>query len=300
MEERQTQIVEGAGLEESRVNREFIDFLQKWSSPVLFVLAALFLGWWLWTRHVEKQAERRGDAFRELDALRVAGNASPDSLRGIAEEYSDVKGVPEQARLAAADEYMRAVRRGIFPGSELNPDGTLQFEDDAMSEDDRVRFLGEARALYAEVETSARKQGMDLLRFNALSGLAAVAESTGDAEVAREYLEDLASAADAASFDLIAEGARRRLASLGGGVVATPTLYAVADLPPDPDAPPPPPEVTDDGAAADGASTEEPAQAGDATNPEGEEGAEGGSGDEPAPTDPAASDDPPADPNGGG
>ena len=38
MDERQTQIRQGAGLEESRINTEFLDFLNKWSSPVLIVI----------------------------------------------------------------------------------------------------------------------------------------------------------------------------------------------------------------------------------------------------------------------
>ena len=44
MEERQTQIREGAGLEESKLNVEFIDWLQRWSTPILLLVAGAALG----------------------------------------------------------------------------------------------------------------------------------------------------------------------------------------------------------------------------------------------------------------
>lgn len=256
MDDRQTKIEVGAGLQESRLNQDFLDFLRKWSSPVLFTLAGVSLAWWLWTRHVEQRAEHRGDAFRELDTLRLAANPSPESLLGIAEDYDDVRGVPEQAWLAAADEYMRAVRRGVFPGSELNPDGTPQSEADLLTDEDRDRFLGTARELYQRAADATDGTGMELLHLSALSGLAAVDEARGNADGARAHLGALIALAEAKGFPQLAGAARVRVSALDADLPA-PRVYSQAELPkpPEPEASTPTPE-------------QEPAASGDAVPPD--------------------------------
>ena len=40
LDRRTRQITEGAGLEESRLNQDFVEFLKKWSTPLLLVIVA--------------------------------------------------------------------------------------------------------------------------------------------------------------------------------------------------------------------------------------------------------------------
>ena len=63
MDERQTQIRQGAGLEESRINTEFLDFLNKWSSPVLIVIGLIGLGWFGLNYLERSKQSRMNNAF---------------------------------------------------------------------------------------------------------------------------------------------------------------------------------------------------------------------------------------------
>ena len=68
MDDRQTEIRAGAGLEDSRINKEFIDFLNKWSSPVIMVFAVAALVWaglrWMEQKKLEKK-------YTALDSISI-------------------------------------------------------------------------------------------------------------------------------------------------------------------------------------------------------------------------------------
>ena len=80
MDDRQTQIRQGEGLSESRVNQDFIDFLNKWSSPVLLVLAVAALTWAGLQWMEKKKIEKVNNAFADLEAATAGNNPSPASL----------------------------------------------------------------------------------------------------------------------------------------------------------------------------------------------------------------------------
>lgn len=196
------QIKEGAGLEDSRINQEFVDFIRKWSTPVLLIAALIALGYFWKNKREEARQAHVDRAFQELNASTESGSPSPDALRRIAQDYKNVPGVHAMALRDAADEYLRAVQRGVKPGSPINPQtGEYENPDDVLSDEDRARFLSEAETLYKQVfSETENKPGMAIHTLTALYGLAAVSESRGDAEAARNMLDRAASLAEKHGF----------------------------------------------------------------------------------------------------
>lgn len=243
MDQRQTQIREGAGLEESRLNVEFIDLLRKWSSPVLMVAAVLAFGYWGWQKYQEVQLNKLNTAFSQLEAAGAGNDPSPDSLKGVASEYGTVRAVGTLARLQAADVYLRAVRLGVKVGAQPQFDASGQAEikpEDLLTDEDRVRYLGDAESLYQQVVTDTQaKPGMNALHtIDAYYGLAAIAESRGDMAQAKAQYEKVIASAQKAGLEAQAVVAKSRIDGLEA-LKTVPKVYNAADLP-KPPAPPAP------------------------------------------------------------
>src|SRR5262249_19526881 len=79
-EERQTQIREGAGLEESKLNVEFIDWLQKWSTPILLLIALTALGILGYKKWEKAKLDEVDRGFGELTAAADIPAPNPESL----------------------------------------------------------------------------------------------------------------------------------------------------------------------------------------------------------------------------
>ena len=243
LEERQTQIRERAGLEESRLNTEFVDFLRKWSTPFLLVVA-LIAGIYAVRQHLRRAEEARlAEAFAQLEGSVTAGN--PDALRRIAEDFDSVRAVGALARLAAADIYMEAVVRGVRPGTETIP-GVEPKPEDVLTPEDRARYLDDARALYDRVLADAgNDQGKVLHAVSALFGLAAVAESQGELDAARGHYERVRTLTSGTGFDAHATVAQSRIESLDRltNLPELPSRTTFAPLPGSVPPVAPPPEV---------------------------------------------------------
>lgn len=237
------ELKEGAGLEESRINQDLVDFLRRWSSPVLLVLAAISLGYFFWTKQQEARLARVDEAFQQFNQSTNAGAVSPDVLKRIAEDFDDVEGVHLLATLYAADQYLRAVRRGVTPGAELSAAGEPVNEEDMLSDEEGSRFLEEAESLYRRVfDRTQSKPAMAIHQLSALYGLAAVAESRGDLDRAKNVLDQAETLAGKQGFlehVQITSMRKDRLASLAEPVI----LYDKADLPVIPALVPPEPEL---------------------------------------------------------
>jgi hypothetical protein len=189
-ERRDLQIRERAGLEESLINQDFKDFLQRWGGPVLTCVAVLALGYFGYTKWQQRKQAATGSAFTALNQQLESENPSPDNLLAVALDHASTPGVAAAARLAAADAYLNIVRRGIMPGASLNPDGTLADPADALSADDREKNLSLAAENYKWVlENAANDPAKALDSIGALYGLAAVAESRGAMDEAKGYYE---------------------------------------------------------------------------------------------------------------
>ncbi|GJQ30983.1 MAG: hypothetical protein HBSAPP03_28670 [Phycisphaerae bacterium] len=231
MDERQTQIRERAGLEESRLNVEFIDWLRKWGSPLLLVAALAAGAVWAKEKYGKTTRDKADGAFLAFEQARGTGqNVSPDSLVAVANEYGGTRAVGELARLEAADAYLDGVRRGLKVGAvmktgpEAKP-GELENPDDVLTAQDRADYLARAGELYQAVLTASDgKPERMLLALNALYGLAAVAEGRGEFDAARAWYEKIAARTEGTTFDAHAKVAKKRIAGLDG-------LKALAPLP---------------------------------------------------------------------
>jgi hypothetical protein len=230
MDERQQQIREGAGLEESRLNQEFIDFLQKWSMPLLVIAAIAAVGYAGWGKVKAARQEKVNAAFREFEAASQGDSPSPETLRRIADDFDGIRGVGSLARLAAADAYLRTVRSGVRPGTQLNDDGTLKSPEDALSPQDAASALDQAKALYQRTyDETASDSTRVLVTIHALYGLASVAESKKDFGAARSSYETLARLAEGTPYAAHGLIAKKRSANVDRLAADVP-IYGSYDL----------------------------------------------------------------------
>jgi len=278
MDERQTQITEGAGLEESRINKEFIDLLQKWSTPVL-LLILLVAGAYAGVKWLENRQQTQLDAafvaFRDAEM-----EGRPEALLDVAREHGGAGSVGIVARLAAADLRLDAYHQRVRPGTRG------QSEEDRLSEAEALELLDQAGETYAEVhERASGKDGLELLAISGRWGVAAVELSRRDFDAARAALEDVQSLATEHGYADLADRAARTIESIPA-LRDQPELVATAPEPPadQPSRPvigaePPvgpseglPETATDEDASGD-AGSDDAGPEGDA-EPDGSEGAE--------------------------
>ncbi len=237
MSEPQFQIRERAGLEESKLNQDFIEFLRKWSSPILIVAVAIFGGYALYQRYERSQATKVDSAFADYTALLASGSPSPVSLLEIADTYKSVKGIGPMAQLSAADAYMAAVRARRSLGASVNPDGSLASTDGVLTPVLKEEYLGKAREIYKTVLSATSKvPEKRIMALSATFGLAAIAESEGNFSDATALYEQAATLAESQGDKAHAKIARDRITGLDKLKTITEPLSA-ADLP----KPPPPP-----------------------------------------------------------
>lgn len=243
MDDRQSQIRDRAGLEESRLNQDFIDWLSVWGPRLLFLAVIVMGGYWGYRKLDEMKRGKIDRAFADLEAARGRGNASPEALIAVATEFDGVKSVSTLARLEAADAYLDAVRRGVALGAQIKndevgrPTGELENPADELTPETRETYLTQAESLYAEVNASTGSNDAQfLMRLNALFGLAAVAESRGQTDKAKEWYEAIVKATDGTTWGLHAKIAQGRIAELGSLTALTP-LPRKADVPKPPEMP---------------------------------------------------------------
>lgn len=214
MDERQQQIRERAGLEESRLNQDFIDWLRKWSPWILGVCAVAAVGYAGWNRYQQAQELKTEAAFTELEAVRASANPSPESLLEVADAHT-VGAVPILARLAAADAFMDSVRRGVRAGASVNPDGTLANADDELKADEREQLLSRAAEQYQwVVDRTSADSSQAVHTIGGLYGLAAVAECRAKFDEAKGLYQRIIDLSEQVGFAPHAQVAKDRLAGL--------------------------------------------------------------------------------------
>lgn len=229
MDERQAQIREGAGLDEARLNMEFIDFLKKWSTPVLVIVALIALGYFGLQKRREMRVAALSAAFAQLDAARDAGN--PTGLLAVADDHRGQAAVAEIAELAAADIYLASYRSGVRPGGRIDGAGVPEDAADLLPEEERLQQLGKAADMYQRVVTATTgKPQMVQHTIGALYGLAAVAESRSEFDAARRHYDAIETLARNSDLPEHVEIAKGRLETLGA-LATLPRLYAKSEIP---------------------------------------------------------------------
>ncbi len=222
MDDRQRQITEGAGLQESRINQDFIDWLNKWGTVILTVVLVIALTWVGWNWWQRKQLETLDTAFADLDQAILAG--SPDGLLAVAAEYRDRAAVPQLAQVHAADIFLQAARRGVVPG------GDPTAEEDLLGEERRREFAERARGLYEQVRDGAEGvAGQEVLHLNALGGIAATKITLGAYEEGLDALRSLAELAREKGFENLASFHERRIEEIPP-LIGQPELYSIGEI----------------------------------------------------------------------
>jgi len=227
MEQRQTQIKERAGLDESRLNKEFIDLMEKWGPHFLLALAAvagLYYGYnWL-----QRQSAEKADAVMvELDAASAAGN--PAGLERLAEDHPKL-GASLAALTRAADAHLQAARTGVPIGVELK-DNKLPDGVNYLTDEEKKKEVTRAEELFQKINSSADDSvGQSMLAIGAINGLASIAEDRGELDKARGFYEKSQAKAAALGFDHLADAIKKRIGNLDK-LKNPPKLYANADLP---------------------------------------------------------------------
>lgn len=207
MDERQTKIVAGAGLEESRLNTDFIDFLRRWGSHLLLVIAGVAaaysaLAWWQ-----RREAVKLDTAYAELSAAQIAG--SPDNLLRVAADHEAQGAVRELATIAAGNAFLTSGWSGVAPG------GDAASEDDRLSDEQRRANYQRAKELFAEVVARvSNDQKMTLHLLDAKFGFAAASASLGETAAAESALKEVATLARERQYPALAAMAEEKLASL--------------------------------------------------------------------------------------
>lgn len=230
MDERLKGIREGAGLEESRLNQDFLNWLNKWGNRLLW-LALIALGLYVGNIQLGKMGKAKVDrAFAAYQEV-LAVDPTPERLIEIAQQFPDTRAVATMARLQAADLYLQSVRRGLVPGATVGEDGSVLTNDDLLNEDRRAWSLDRAEELYRGVfEASEGDRGMVLHAIGAGFGLAAIAESRFAADAARQWYERVAALGEKFAFPEAAAEANARIERLGEIATMAP-LYERAALP---------------------------------------------------------------------
>lgn len=216
----------GAGLEESRLNQDFIDALRKYGTPVLLIILIVTVGWVGWQRWQASKNAKRATAFVDLEAQMprqdlslgmMPRDVSPDVLVRVAEDHAGEGSAPLLARLAAGDQWLASAARGVQPGAELDPlTGELKRAEDALDAAGVTELLGKAKGQYdAVLSATEAVPGKAVLALRALFGLAGVAETAAltDAtqwDVAKGLYDRAAGLAERSKFATIAEVARER------------------------------------------------------------------------------------------
>ncbi len=288
MEDRQTQIKEGAGLEESKLNVEFIDWLRRWSTPILGIVAVVALGFVVMNRIERGRAAALDKAFEEFESASRAESPSPETLKTVAQENAGIKAVPILAEIEAADLYLRSARTGLRLGARPKEDGTFAPEENLTPEQKEAN-LADAERLYKKtLDATAGDPRKAVHSLSAAFGLAAVAEARGNLDAAKQAYEQVIKLAENSGLNAQATIAKKRIENLPK-LADVPKLLAAADLPKPPKPPETPkPETPAGTPAPTGAAPADPAATPAAPAPTGTE--------PPKPVQPAPESTKPADP----
>lgn len=210
MDDRQRKVEAGAGLQESRLNQDFIDLVKKYGTTVLLVLLVIMASYVGWQRYTQWQEDKTDQAFADLDN---AAN-TPAVLLSVAEQWDGRGSVWEIATLRAAKAYLTSARTR----TELGVD-PADVEEAELLSDDRVRAsLEESITLFnAVLERTggskpifAQDARWGLASANlGLAGLTSGEERDSYLDAAAQATQELVDAAEGTDANKVAAGTNR-------------------------------------------------------------------------------------------
>jgi len=154
----------------------------------------------------------------------LAKATSPEAYLQVAKSH-DVPTIKTLAHLRAADLSLAKLTSGAGPADLDAPDGD---QGAALTDEQRQRHLDQAEQGYSYVISDP--EAHHVMKLNAMLGLAALAESQGDWDAARQWYEQVQSKCSS-GCDAIAAIAKSRTAALQRAAI--PVVFA-----PDPPSPP--------------------------------------------------------------
>lgn len=218
MDKRLDQIKEGAGLEESRINEELVEFLKKHSDKFTLIILLVAVGivgqkWW----H-SYQINAENDAWADYT---TAAELGPQNLIEVANKYDGRVGLRLQALLDAADQYLNFVRLGLAEVAAMDamnrPEVLWQgetAEQDRLTDEQRAEYLAAADELYARVvELAGADPARRLFVIEGLYGRAAVAEEKREFETSAGFYGEVKAQAEGL-YPLHVQLAQQRLETL--------------------------------------------------------------------------------------
>ncbi len=207
MDDRQQQVKIGAGLEESRINRELIDWLNKWGLRilivVLFVVAAYQGNQFL----TQRAHNARNTAF--VDFYQIIDLNNPGAVLEFGDEHDGEGALWELAYINGGMMLLSEGTRGVSLEAQNvfspTPEETLSREDREQ------RYTKSSEVFGKVIERFENDPAKRLVLLQALSGKASAEMSLGNAAVARGLLERVVEIGNADGFPDLALLAQERL-----------------------------------------------------------------------------------------
>jgi hypothetical protein len=203
--------VQTTDLTESRLNDDFVYWLKKNGTNYLLVVllaACAFLGWNYYQR---QQVAKSSQAWSDLST--ASESRMPEPLVQVSKDHAAVPQVAMMALIAAGDMWLGQIQRneaaaavGTTPAVPLD-DATRKIAQEAADDS-----YAKAAKIAEDLAAGDRSKVAPVL-FSSLFGRAAVAESRGDFDASRKYLEDVAAIAGD-KWPRMAEIAKARLTGL--------------------------------------------------------------------------------------
>ena len=220
----------GEGLQESRLNTEFIDFLKKYGDRALFVVLLIVVAYVAWGWWQDQQLDALDRAFADLDSAQSA------SLLSIAASEHPGKGsVPVLAQARAAAIELSEARRGYPQTVDL----LVATDEDRLSEEDRNKLRRSALGRLVIVKNQARNNpALAPLLYRAHWDSATAHIDLGEFDQAKSELEAARAVAEQMTSQTSIDLANRRIAELDSIRRARPPVETLAIAPtPAPDQP---------------------------------------------------------------
>lgn len=228
MEQRQRQIVEGAGREQSRLNTDFIEMLTKWGPHLLLGLAVIVGAYAAYNWWNRKSLEKVDSAYVSLNAAAVSG--SHESLERVAVESASINAVSMNARAMAAEIHMQAARSGIPVGEKLEGEKLPEGKAFLTDEQKKAELAKAEEHFKAIVKDADSTFGQTLIAIGALNGLAGISEDRGEFDKARDYYNQAAAKAASTKIKQLEANIKRRLDTLDA-LKSPPRLFDASELP---------------------------------------------------------------------
>ncbi|MGP1346525.1 MAG: hypothetical protein ACTS3F_07645 [Phycisphaerales bacterium] len=217
----------GAGLQESRLNTDLIDFLRKYGPYALYA-TLIVVGLYVAVNWYQERGEAtRDQAFVALTAAAQSG--SPDALLEVAEAHRGEGSVSELARLRAAMLIVESARLGVAVGTpqeqRANPPAEARLDEAQVNE-----HFSRAESLYRSVlERTRNQRDRYLVAQQARWGLATALSGQGKFDEAISVIEEYKATGERAGWSGHVAIAEERLVLLqdAKALSALPTLASI-------------------------------------------------------------------------